>query len=261
MSLLAYSRLRDENFPSLMWTLMRTDFKTRYQGTLGGFVWALLKPFLMFAVLMSVYSFLFASEPQFRVNLLIGLFLYEFFGESTRAGLAALHSKGYLLCKARVPAWTLVVSSISNAVITLTIFATVITLFIGITGGGFRPAAVPLFAGYLALYVVMAVGFSLGASVLYLKFRDLNQVWDVLIQAGFFLAPIIYPLRIIPERYHYYFYLWPPTPVIQFSRSVLVDGAVPSVTAHVYLVVEAVVVLAVGTMIFRRYSARAAELL
>jgi lipopolysaccharide transport system permease protein len=259
MNIALQSRLRSEALPSLLWTLMRTEFKTRYQGTIGGFVWALLKPFMMFIVLMSVYSYLFASQPRFRVNLLVGLFLYEFFTEATRFGLTALYSKGYLLCNAKIPLWALVVSALSNAIITLSIFATVVVLFIGATIG-LHPWALPLFVTYLLLYIIIAIGFGLGASVLYLKYRDLNQIWDVLIQAGFFIAPIIYPIGIIPEQYHFYLYLWPPTPVIQFSRSVLVEGVVPSFAAHMYLVLEAAVALLLGTMIFRRFASRAAEL-
>ena len=61
-----------------------------------------------------------------------------------------------------------------------------------------------------------------------MRYRDLNQVWEVVTQAGFFVAPIIYPIDILPERLHFYLYLWPPTPVILFSRSVLVEGKIPS---------------------------------
>jgi lipopolysaccharide transport system permease protein len=109
------------------------------------------------------------------------------------------------------------------------------------------------------LFLVIVVGFSLGASVLFLRYRDLNQVWEVIVQAGFFLAPVVYPLRVMPERYHFFFYLWPPTAVIEFSRSVLVAGIVPSGRAHVLLTLEAACVLAVGILVFRRYSPRAAE--
>ena len=63
----------------LVWTLVRTDFKTRYHGTIQGFVWALLKPIAMFLVLMSVFSFVFAQESAYRLNLIIGLFLWDFF--------------------------------------------------------------------------------------------------------------------------------------------------------------------------------------
>jgi lipopolysaccharide transport system permease protein len=98
-------------------------------------------------------------------------------------------------------------------------------------------------------------------SVLFLRYRDLNQVWEVVTQAGFFIAPIIYPLEIIPERFHFYLYLWPPTAIIEFSRAVLVSGAWPTLTAHVYLGLEVAAVLAAGGLAFRRLSARAAELL
>src|SRR5207253_687745 len=153
----------------LVWTLVRTDFKARYHGSLGGFVWALLKPLSMFLVLMAVFSFLFASNPTYKLDLIIGLFL---------------------------------------------------------------------FLSYCVALVAVVVGFSLSTSVLFLRYRDLNQVWDVAVQAGFFVAPIIYPLGIIPERFHIYLYLWPPTPVIEFSRAVLVTGVVPTATAHLCLAID-----------------------
>src|SRR5213592_3944063 len=87
----------------LIWTLVRTDFKARYHGTLGGFVWALLKPMSMFVVLMAVFSFLFASNPNYKLDLIVGLFLWDFFAEGTKSGLTSLHARGYLLTKARVP--------------------------------------------------------------------------------------------------------------------------------------------------------------
>src|ERR1041384_157402 len=95
----------------LIWTLVRTDFKARYHGTLGGFIWALLKPMAMFMVLMAVFSFLFAKDPVYKLNLIVGLFLWDFFAEGTKTGLASLQARGYLLTKARVPSWILVVTS------------------------------------------------------------------------------------------------------------------------------------------------------
>jgi lipopolysaccharide transport system permease protein len=243
----------------LVWTLVRTDFKTRYHGTLGGFLWALLRPCAMFLVLLAVFSLVFASDPRYRVNLIIGLFLWDFFAEATKTGLLALHAKGFLLTKARFPSWIVVVTSASNALITLAVFSAVITLFLAADGRTPTPGALALFAAYLAHYALIVVGFSLAASVLFLRYRDLNQVWDLAIQAGFFVAPIIYPLDIIPERFHVWLYLWPPTPVIQFARAVLVDGVVPTARAHLLLGLETLVILVVGVLVFRRLAPRVAE--
>ena len=245
----------------LIWTLVRTDFKSRYQPTVGGFVWALLKPFTMFLVLLAVFSLIFAADARYKLNLIIGLFLWDFFAEATKVGLASLHAKGFLLAKAKCPLWILVVTSASNALITLAVFCLVIVAFLAASGRPPGPAAFALFLLYLGHYAVIVTGVSMATSVLFLRYRDLNQVWDVIIQAGFFVAPIIYPLDILPERFHFYLYLWPPTPIIQFSRAVLVDGVVPTMRAHGLLALQTTLILAIGILVFRRFAPRAAEYL
>jgi len=242
----------------LAWTLVRTDFKTRFHGTASGFVWTLLKPSALFLVLMTVFSFLF-PDPAYKLQLVIGLFLWDFFAEGTKTGLASLHAKSFLFRKMRVPLWVVVVASIANPFITLAVFAAVILLFLAAAGQPPTALGVVLFLGYCLLLAAMVAGFALAASVLFLKYRDLNQVWDVVTQAGFFLAPIIYPLGIMPERMHVYFYLWPPTPVIEFARSVLVAHRIPSLFAHACLVGEAVCIVALGAAVLRRMGPRAAE--
>ena len=248
-------------YAGLIWTLVRTDFKVRYHGTLGGFVWALLKPLTMFVMLMAVFSFLFASDPNYKLNLIIGLFLWDFFSESTKAGLMSLDARGFLLTKARCPAWILIVTAMSNALITLVVFTAIIVSFLAWAGRPPSASGLLLFLGYASALVLTVVGFSLAASVLFLRYRDLNQVWDLIIQVGFFVAPIIYPIGIIPEGYHFYLYLWAPTPVIQFARSVLVEGRVPSVTAHIYLAAAVGLSLIAGGLLYRRLAPRAAEYL
>jgi len=243
----------------LVWTLVRTDFKTRYHGTAQGFIWALMKPLTMFLVLMGVFSFIFASDPAYRVNLITGLFLWEFFSQGTVSGLLSLRSKGYLISKAKFPSWIIVVTSIANALITLAVFAVIILATLVVSSRAPSPAAAALFVWYLLHMVVIVVGFAFASSVLFLKYNDLNQVWDVMLQAGFFIAPIIYPLSIMPERFHKYLYLWPPTPIVQFSRQVLVAGTIPTLKAHVFLSIETAVVLYIGLAIFRHWAPRAAE--
>jgi lipopolysaccharide transport system permease protein len=242
-----------------IWTLVRTDFKTRYQPTVGGFLWALAKPVAMFLVLVSVFSFLFKSDPTYRLNLIIGLFLWDFFAEGTKVGLLSLQSKAFLLTKARFPSWILIVASASNALTTLSVFCVVIVGFLAASG---RPPALwslGLFLWYLLHYVVIVNGFALGTSGLFVRYRDLNQIWEVVTQAGFFVAPIIFPLSILPERLHLYLYFWPPTPIIQFSRAVLVDGTMPTLKAHALLSLGTAMILVVGILIHHHFAPRVAE--
>jgi lipopolysaccharide transport system permease protein len=221
----------------------------------------MLKPLAMFLVLEAVFSVIFAADAHYRSNLIVGLFLWDFFAEGTRTGMTSLHARGYLLTKARCPSWILVVTSLSNALITLMVFAVTIVAFQTASGHPPSLASTLLFLIYLAGLTLIVVGIALGTSVLFLRYRDLNQVWDVVIQAGFFVAPIIYPLRILPEHYHWLLYLWAPTPFIQFARAVLVDGDIPGVRAHTYIAVGTLIIFGAGLLVFRRYAPRAAEYL
>jgi lipopolysaccharide transport system permease protein len=161
----------------------------------------------------------------------------------------------------RFPSWVVVVASVANALLTLLVFAVVVVAFLIASGHSPTPLAIGLFAFYVVHLLAIVVGFSLAGSVLFLRYRDLNQVWDVVLQAGFFLAPVVYPLGILPERFHLWLYLWPPTPVIQFSRQVLVAGSTPSARGHLLLTAGTAAILAAGVLVFRRHAPRAAEYL
>jgi len=139
------------------------------------------------------------------------------------------------------------------------VFAATFLVYLVVVGRGPSPAAAALGAWYLVQFVLITVGISLASSVLFLRYRDLNQVWDLVIQAGFFVAPVIYPLDILPERFHVYLYLWPPTPVIQFTRAVMVDGAWPTLKANLLLAGLTAAILAVGVLLFRSQAPDAAE--
>lgn len=251
----------DVAWPGLVWTLVRTDFKARYHGTASGFAWALLKPATMFVVLVAVFSFVFASEPTYRLDLIIGLFLWDFFADATKTGMTSLSAKSFLLTKAKLPRWIVVVTSMANAVLTLIVFAVVVSLFIVGSGRSPGAAAFAAFALYLVALTLMVAGLALASSVLYLRYRDLNQVWDMATQAGFFLAPIIYPLGVIPERFHLWLFLWPPTPVMEFARAALVDATLPTTRGHACLALMVAILLGGGAAIYRRYAPRAAEYL
>lgn len=242
------------------WTLIRTDFKVRYHGAFGGFLWALAKPLVMFLVLYLVFKFLFPAHV-YRYNLLIGILLWTFFAEGTSAGLESLLRKSFLLTKARFPRWIVVVTSLVNALLTLVVYAAATLVVVTFTGGMPRLSCLLLFLLYLVLYFAMVLGFSLATCALFLKYRDLNQVWDVTLQAGFFVAPIMYPISTLPERYHFWLYLWPPTSIIQFSRAVLLDGVPPTLKAHLLLIGMTAAMMLTGIVLFRRFVGSAMEML
>jgi lipopolysaccharide transport system permease protein len=245
--------------PGLIWTLVRTDFKTRYHGTLGGYLWALVKPLSMFVVLCAVFSVVFRMDPNYNLNLIIGLFLWDFFSDATKTGFISLQTKTFLLTKTKFPSWVVVLTSVSNALITVTIFCIGVCVYIAIFIHRLSLLEIGCFGLYLFLFLIIIIGISLAGSVLFLRYRDINQIWELLMQAGFFATPIIYPLDIVPHQFHFYFYVWLPTAVIQFSRSVLVAGRIPTLTAHLMLLSGAVVALFTGVALYSRLAPRSLE--
>jgi lipopolysaccharide transport system permease protein len=251
----------EHDIAGAVWTLVRTDFRVRYHGTWMGFLWALLKPLATLAVLLTVFGFVFASTPDYVLHVVLGVFLYEYFQEATKTGLISLHQKGYLLTRSRFPRWILVVASTANPLVTLAVSSFGLIAYLALAGRPPGLVAAGLYLLYLAHFVAIVVGFSLAASVLFVRYRDLNQVWEVISQAGFFVAPVIYPIGAIPERYHLLLYLWPPTPVMQFSRAALSGGPTPTAKAHLLLTALAAATLAIGIAVYRRLAPRAAEYL
>ena len=153
------------------------------------------------------------------------------------------------------------VTAVSNPLITVGVFCGAVFLYLAATGHAPTLSAFLAFLGYVLSMGLIGIGVALGGSVLFLRYRDLNQVWDVATQAGFFVAPVIYPIGVIPERYHFYLYLWPPTVVIEFARATLGNQRTPGVTANLDLALLTVTVLAIGVLIYWRLSPRAAEYL
>ena len=183
----------------LLKELVRTDFKLRYQGSVLGMAWSVLKPMMLFAIMYVVFvRFLRFGEgiPHFAVSLLMATVLWSFFTEATGSGMRSIVDRGGLLRKINFPKYIIVISATVSALINLVINLAVVLVFAVINGVDFRWSAllVPVFI--LELYVLaLALAFLLSA--LYVKFRDVQHIWDVLMQGAFYATPIIYPVSMI----------------------------------------------------------------
>ena len=183
----------------LLAELTRTDFKLRYQGSVLGYLWALLRPLMMFAILYVVFGQLLrfgADIPHYPVYLLAGITMWSFFTECTNQGIQAMIVRGDLIRKISFPKYIVVVSATLTAVINMLINLVVVVIFALLNGveTSWSWLLVPLFV--LELYVLsLGISFLLGA--INVKYRDITSIWDVCIQALFYAAPIIYPLSMV----------------------------------------------------------------
>lgn len=180
----------------LLGELAKTDFKLRYQGSVLGYLWAVLRPLLMFTILYFVFAKMlkFGSDiPHYPVYLLAGTVLWNFFTECTGQGIQAIVQRGDLLRKINFPKYIVVVSSTVTPLINLAINLCVVVVFALLNGvyPSWSWLLVPF--SVLELYFfALGIAFLLGA--INVKYRDVTSIWDVLTQALFYAVPIIYPL-------------------------------------------------------------------
>jgi len=186
---------------ALLAELVRTDFKLRYQGSALGYAWSLLRPLLIFIILYVVFvKFLKLGNgiPHYPVYLLLGIVLWNFFTEMTSQSLVSIVGRGDLIRKIRIPRWIIVFSSSISALINLGLNLVVVAVFMILNHvDPYRTLfLVPMFLVEIYLF---ALGISLFLSALFVKFRDVGYIWEVILQAGFYLTPVIYPLSRVPN--------------------------------------------------------------
>lgn len=183
----------------LLKELTKTDFKLRYQGSVLGYLWALLRPLMMFAILYVVFAKLlkFGGDiPHYPVYLLTGTTLWSFFTECTGQGIQAIIGRGDLIRKLCFPKYIVVVSSTLTAVINLLINLIVVIIFALING--VTPSWTWLIVPALVFELYMlALGISFLLGAINVKYRDITSIWDVLVQALFYAIPIIYPITMV----------------------------------------------------------------
>src|SRR3989344_3794813 len=184
---------------ALLSELVRTDFKLRYQSSVLGYAWALLRPLLLFVILYVVFvKFLKLGEevPHFPVYLLLGIVIWNFFIEMTVQSLGSIVGRGSLIRKIRIPRWIIILSSSLSALINLFLNLLVVVVFLLANHVDLQITSLWLPLILLEVYI-FALGLSLFLSAAYVKFRDVGYIWEVIMQAGFYLTPIIYPIALI----------------------------------------------------------------
>jgi ABC-2 type transport system permease protein len=181
---------------ALLSELVRTDFKLRYQGSALGYAWSLLRPLFMFVILYIVFVKAFPlgkGVPHYPVYLFMGIILWNFFSEMTNQSLGSIVGRGDLIRKISIPRWVIVFSSSISALINLGLNLIVLAIFMALNHVDIMGSIIFLPLILLEVYI-FALGISLFLAALFVKFRDVSYIWEVIIQAGFYLTPILYPL-------------------------------------------------------------------
>ena len=239
--------------------LAQKDFKLRYRNSILGFLWSLLNPLAYMIILTIVFSLLLrVNVPNFAAWVLIGLLMWRFFSLGTNQGLFSIISNPSLVTKVYLPRYLIVLSNnlanLFGAVLEFVVFIPLLILL------GVAPSIFLLFLPVVILLeFLMVFGLSLSLAPLNVKYRDFYQLWDVALQLGFFLSPIVYDAQLIPSRFRFAYSLNPMTGLIESARDIFLLQRLPSAIDLSIVSTTVAVLLVVGVIVFRSLEARLAE--
>ena len=252
---------------NLTWTLAATEFKLRFYGSVLGYAWTLARPFLFFGVIYLVFSEiagLDANVDHYGVYILFGLVLFQFFGETTSNCVRCLAAREGLLRKMRFPRLVIPLSVVLTAIFNLG--GTLVAALIFAIATGVYPTWSWLELPVIILLVgAFATGIGLMLSALFVRYRDVAPIWEVMSQMLFYVSPILYVTTLVPEQYRDAYMVNPLATLLTEMRAAVVDPAAPhawDLASPAALALSALIgatAVALGIFIFIRQAPRIAE--
>jgi len=247
------------NYRDLIIRLAWSDFKLRYKSSALGFFWSLLEPLLMLVVLYLVFSNLMRVQVEhYQLFLLLGIILWNFIDRGTSMSIWGIVGKPSLVQKVYFPRDILVLATCTTALMMTALEFVVFILFMVI----FRVLPEMTVAYFPILFILeffIILGLSMALAALNVYFRDVQFIWRLVVQVGFFATPVIYPITIFPEKMRWIVMLNPMARIITMMRDCTLYGIPPEPANLAYVALFTLVVLVLGYAVFDRLEPKFAE--
>jgi ABC-2 type transport system permease protein len=258
-------------FFDLLWLISVTEFKRVYFGTVLGYLWSLLRPLMLFGVLLFVFTKVFKigsdKVDHYPVLLLLGIVTFTFFQEATVNAVGSVTAQEGVVRKTQFPRLVIPLSTVITSGLNFCLNMVVVLGFI--LAFGVEPMwSWLLFPVALLALVVLTTTVSMALSVLFVRFRDVAIIWTVVAQVLFYATPILYPVDIFENepKYEHLLMVNPLAVIFQQIRVWVLEPSAPTAVEAAGgvsgLIPAAVIFVAVcifGAWIFRREAPRIAE--
>jgi ABC-2 type transport system permease protein len=255
-------------FWSLTFTLAATDFKLRFFGSVLGYLWTLMRPLMLFGVIYVVFTEVVPfgeGIEHYPVYLLTSIVMFSFFSEATSRGVTSLVERENLLRKIRFPRLVIPLSVALASLFNLLANMVAVFVFVFASGVEVRPdwVQIPLL---IAMLVVLATGVTMLVSALYVRFRDMEPIWEVALQILFYASPVLYVITFVPEEFRKIAASNPIATILTQMRHALIDANAPTAPTVLGGWVELLIpvgivaaIFAAGFWVFFRETPRIAE--
>ena len=241
-------------------SLVKRDLKSRYKGSILGFLWMFLNPLLQLCVYTIVFSVIMKSGiEKYYLFLFVALVPWIFFSMCLSGGTMVVFGQQDMVKKIYFPREVLPIAFTTSQFVNmllsfLVIFVVVFVERIEIVWQAW--ACLPL---VMLIEYILALGITFLASALTVYFRDLEHILGIVSMAWMYLTPVLYSIDMVPEEYRMVANLNPMTPITIAYRDILYYGQVPELNTLANATVLGLVVLLVGKLSFSRLQRGFAE--
>lgn len=220
-------------FRGFIYGSVHREFATRYRNSMLGAVWLVLQPLAQILVFTLVFSQVMRarlpgvdSSFGYSIFLCAGLLTWGLFSDIVSRSQNMFLDNANLLKKLNFPRICLPIIVILNACLG---FAIIFSLFAGflLLSGNFPGWSFLAIVPVLLLQILFAIGLGMVIGVLNVFFRDVGQLFGIVLQFWFWLTPIIYPLTTLPDWAQRIVMLNPMTPLTVAYQEIIVHGALP----------------------------------
>lgn len=255
-------------FVTLTWTLAVLEFRLKFFGSVLGYLWQLMRPLLLFSVLYVVFSEFVdigAGVQHYPAVLLMGIVLHTFWAEATGVAVPSVLNRENLVRKIHFPRLVIPLSVVVTTFLNFCLNFMAVLVFFVIQGVEIRWSWLQLFP-IIGLLCALSTGVAMAVSALYVRYRDVQPIWDVALPVSFYGTPILYPIEQVPDSVQPLLMCNPLAVIVQQARHALIDptamsaaeaiGGAPRLLIPLGIVVG---VCAFGYWTFNRSAPKIAE--
>ncbi len=257
-----------KRFFELLYLISVTEFKKAYFGTVLGYLWSLVRPLVLFAVLLFVFTQIFragSGVPNYPEMLLLGIVVFSFFQEASLNSVGSVVGQEGIVRKTQFPRLVIPMSTVLTALFNLGMNLIAVLILFEILG--LRPMWTWLFFPLIILVLLLfTTCLALLLSSLYVRFRDVAIIWSVAATALFYGTPVLYPFEIVPDKFREIILVNPLSPIFMQMRHWMIDPTAPNAVdaaggwgVLVPAICIYVTVCVLGVWYFRRAAPRVAE--
>lgn len=248
------------DYRTMISSMVKRDLVGRYKKSVLGFLWSFIDPLIQ----LLIYTFLFTvimptNIPYFHICLFVALVPWLFIASCLTGGCMSVIGQQDMLKKIYFPREVLPVAFVTAQFVNMVLSFIMVFFVLLITGYGLSWTAILCLPLVMITEYILALGITFIASSITVYFRDFQQILNALSLVLMYASPIIYTLEFVPQKYRIFYMMNPITRVLVAYRDILYYKQLPELSNMVLGIIESLIVLFIGVVVFKRLSRHFAE--